>query len=146
LVVRIEGEPPDFRAKPRFCKKDTVKRRKEKERVLVMMRFANLRENRDSGKRLGSRIVFRLKFPEYYPPCGVDTDRIQIVDVVHCCCFPLQYRIPNLSLGIFPEIPGSYLSFHIYSRSVSRLRHPTGPFPVSPVPALAGEVIHRYRL
>ncbi len=27
-----------------------------------------------------------------------------------------------------------------------RVRHPTGPFPVSPVPALAGEVIHRYRL
>jgi hypothetical protein len=26
------------------------------------------------------------------------------------------------------------------------LRCPTGPFPVSPVPALAGEVVHRYRL
>ena len=26
------------------------------------------------------------------------------------------------------------------------LRHVTGPFPVSPVPALAGEVAHRYRL
>ena len=26
------------------------------------------------------------------------------------------------------------------------VRHPTGPFPVSPVPALAGEVVHRYRL
>ena len=26
------------------------------------------------------------------------------------------------------------------------LRHPTGPFPVSPVPVLAGEVAHRYRL
>jgi hypothetical protein len=30
--------------------------------------------------------------------------------------------------------------------SVVLVRHPTGPFPVSPVPALAGEVIHRYRL
>ena len=27
-----------------------------------------------------------------------------------------------------------------------QIRHPTGPFPVSPVPALAGEVVHRYRL
>ena len=26
------------------------------------------------------------------------------------------------------------------------LRGPTGPFPVSPVPVLAGEVAHRYRL
>jgi hypothetical protein len=65
------GEPPDFRGKPSFCKKDTVKRRKEKEPVLVMMRFANLRENRDNGKRLGSRIALRLKFPTYYPPLGV---------------------------------------------------------------------------
>jgi hypothetical protein len=31
-------------------------------------------------------------------------------------------------------------------REIYQLRHPTGPFPVSPVPALAGEVIHRYRL
>jgi hypothetical protein len=46
LTVRIAGEPPAFRGKPRFCKKDTVKRRKDKERVLAMMRFANLRENR----------------------------------------------------------------------------------------------------
>jgi hypothetical protein len=45
LTVRIAGEPPAFRGKARFCKKDTVKRRKEKERVLVMMRFANLRQN-----------------------------------------------------------------------------------------------------
>ena len=27
-----------------------------------------------------------------------------------------------------------------------RLRDATGPFPVSPVPALTGEVVHRYRL
>jgi hypothetical protein len=26
------------------------------------------------------------------------------------------------------------------------LRHVTGPFPVSPVPALAGEVVDRYRI
>jgi hypothetical protein len=30
LTVRISGEPPVFRGKPRFCEKDTVKRRKEK--------------------------------------------------------------------------------------------------------------------
>jgi hypothetical protein len=46
LSNRIVGEPPVFRGKPRFYKKDTVKRRKEKKRVLVMMRSANLRENR----------------------------------------------------------------------------------------------------
>ncbi len=68
LTVRISGEPPAFRGKPRFCEKDTVKRRKEKERLFTMMRFANLRENRDNGKRLGSRITHRLKFPSYYPP------------------------------------------------------------------------------
>jgi hypothetical protein len=32
------------------------------------------------------------------------------------------------------------------STLVTNLRHVTGPFPVSPVPALAGEVAHRYRL
>jgi hypothetical protein len=32
---------------------------------------------------------------------------------------------------------------HMY---VCILRCPTGPFPVSPVPVLAGEVAHRYRL
>jgi hypothetical protein len=78
LTSRIVGEPPVFRGKTLFCKKDTVKRRKEKERVLAMMRFANLRENRDSGKRLGSRIALRLKFPVYYPPFGVATARIQV--------------------------------------------------------------------
>jgi hypothetical protein len=67
-----------MQGKPRFCKKDTVKRRKEKERVLAMMRFANLRENRDSGKRLGSRIALRLKFPAYYPTLGVAAARIQL--------------------------------------------------------------------
>jgi hypothetical protein len=30
LAVRIVGEPPAFRGKPRFCEKYTVKRRKEK--------------------------------------------------------------------------------------------------------------------
>ena len=30
-------------------------------------------------------------------------------------------------------------------RRTHGLRHVTGPFPVSPVPALAGEVAHRYR-
>ena len=33
-----------------------------------------------------------------------------------------------------------------FNGSESQLRHVTGPFPVSPVPALAGEVAHRYRL
>jgi len=44
LATRIAGEPPAFRGKPRFCKKDTVKRRKEIERLFVTMRFANVRE------------------------------------------------------------------------------------------------------
>jgi hypothetical protein len=29
LAARIAGEPPAFRGKPRFCDKNTVKRRKE---------------------------------------------------------------------------------------------------------------------
>jgi hypothetical protein len=78
LTFRIAGVPPVFRGKTRFCKKDTVKQRKEKKKVLAMMRFANLRENRDSGKRLGSRITLHLKFPEYYPPLGVTATRIQV--------------------------------------------------------------------
>ncbi len=40
----------------------------------------------------------------------------------------------HLSLGVPSSHRHSYIS------------HVTGPFPVSPVPALAGEVAHRYRL
>jgi hypothetical protein len=32
-------------------RKDTVKRRRDKERLFVMIKFANLRENKDNGKR-----------------------------------------------------------------------------------------------
>jgi hypothetical protein len=32
LAARIAGEPPAFRGKPRFCEKNTVERRKERER------------------------------------------------------------------------------------------------------------------
>jgi hypothetical protein len=41
---------------------------------------------------------------------------------------------------------------HVWTLEMKRLgneyvvRHVTGPFPVSPVPVLAGEVAHRYRL
>jgi hypothetical protein len=59
LTVRIAGEPPAFRGKPRFCKKDAAKRRRDKERLFAMMKFANanLREtettvNTGTGKRL----------------------------------------------------------------------------------------------
>jgi hypothetical protein len=41
LTARIAGEPPAFRGKPRFCKKDTAKRRRDKERLFAMMKFAN---------------------------------------------------------------------------------------------------------
>ncbi len=41
----------------------------------------------------------------------------------------LYYRIPNLSLGIFPAITRSYLSFRTYSRRVSR-QGVTDPFQV----------------
>jgi hypothetical protein len=44
LTDRIARELPAFRGKPRFCKKDTVNRRKEIERLFAMMRFANVRE------------------------------------------------------------------------------------------------------
>jgi hypothetical protein len=59
LAARIAGEPPAFRGKPRFCKKDTAKRRRDKERLFAMMKFANLREtetmvNAGTGKRLSA--------------------------------------------------------------------------------------------
>jgi hypothetical protein len=63
LAARIAGEPPAFRGKPRFCEKNTVKRRKEK----------NDERKQGNGKRLGSRIALRVKLPTYYPPLGVPT-------------------------------------------------------------------------
>ena len=45
LASRITGEPPACRGKPRFCEKNTVKRRKE----------GTMRENRAMVKRLGLR-------------------------------------------------------------------------------------------
>ena len=36
--------------------------------------------------------------------------------------------------------------FTMYSGTNLKTAHVTGPFPVSPVPAVAGEVAHRYRL
>jgi hypothetical protein len=61
-------EPPAFRAKPRFCEKNTVKRRKEK----------NDERKQGHGKRLGSRITLLLTFPAYYPPLGAAAARIQL--------------------------------------------------------------------
>ena len=37
-------------------------------------------------------------------------------------------------------------SFHSHLKRVCKVSHVTGPFPVSPVPAPAGEVAHQYRL
>ena len=34
--------------------------------------------DRNNGKRLGSRITLRLKFPAYYPPVGAAAARIQL--------------------------------------------------------------------
>ena len=68
LAARIAGEPPAFRGKPRFCEKNTVKRRKEK----------NDERKQVNGKRLGSRIALRLKFPAYYPPLGAAAAGIQL--------------------------------------------------------------------
>ena len=34
-AARIAGEPPAFRGKPRFCKKDTAKRRRDKEQLFA---------------------------------------------------------------------------------------------------------------
>jgi hypothetical protein len=69
LTVRIAGEPPAFRGKPRFCKKDTAKRRRDKERLFEMMKFANLRENRDNGKRWDWETDLRLlNVQTHYPP------------------------------------------------------------------------------
>jgi hypothetical protein len=55
LTVRITGEPPVFRGKPRFCEKDTVRRRKEKN---------DERKQQTNGKPWRSRIALRLKPPD----------------------------------------------------------------------------------
>jgi hypothetical protein len=69
LAVRIAGEPPAFRGKPRFCTKDTAKRRRDKERLFSMMKFANLRENRDNGKHWDWETALHLlNVQTYYPP------------------------------------------------------------------------------
>ena len=54
LAARIAGEPPAFRGKPRFCEKNTVKRRKEK----------NDERKQGNGKTSGVKKALRLKFPE----------------------------------------------------------------------------------
>jgi hypothetical protein len=56
LTVRIAGEPPAFRGKPRFCERDTVKRRKEKN--------FDERKQQTNGKPWSSRITLRLKSPD----------------------------------------------------------------------------------
>ncbi len=68
LAARIAGEPPTFRGKPRFCEKNTVKRRKGR----------TMERKQVNGKRLGSRIALRLKFPAYYPPLGAAAAGIQL--------------------------------------------------------------------
>jgi hypothetical protein len=55
LAVRNAGEPPAFRGKPRFCEKDTVKRRKEKN---------DERKQQTNGKPWRSRIALLLKSPD----------------------------------------------------------------------------------
>ena len=42
--------------------------------------------------------------------------------------------------------PRTIMTIVASTRFYCCIRHVTGPFPVSPVPALAGEVAHRYRL
>ncbi len=66
LTARIAGEPPAFRGKPRFCKKDTVKRRRDKERLFAMMKFANLKEQ-SNGEPWRSRITLLLKPSDALP-------------------------------------------------------------------------------
>jgi hypothetical protein len=54
LAARIAGEPPAFRGKPRFCEKNTVKRRKE----------MNDERKQGNGKTSGVKKALRLKFPD----------------------------------------------------------------------------------
>jgi succinylglutamate desuccinylase len=56
LAARIAGEPPAFRAKPRFCEKDTVKRRKDKK--------DDERKQETNSKPGRSGIALRLKPPD----------------------------------------------------------------------------------
>jgi hypothetical protein len=59
LAARIAGEPPAFRGKPRFCEKDSVRRRKEKN---------DEKKQQTNGKPWRSRITLRLKPPDVLPP------------------------------------------------------------------------------
>jgi hypothetical protein len=68
FTSKIAGEPPAFRGKPHFCKKDTAKRRRDKERLFAMMKFANLRET-DNGKRWDWETALHLLNTQtHYPP------------------------------------------------------------------------------
>jgi formylmethanofuran dehydrogenase subunit D len=49
----------------------------------------------------------------------------------------------STGLPIFKEL--AWFAYKV-SGVMCSVRHGTGPFPVSPVPVLAGEVAHRYRL
>ncbi len=51
------------------CNLHTTKRRRDKERLFAMMKFANLRENRDNGKCWDWETALRLlNVHTYYPP------------------------------------------------------------------------------
>ena len=62
MTARIPGEPPAFRGKPRFCEKNTVKRRKEK----------NDERKQGNGKLWDWETALRLLNAQtHYPPgCG----------------------------------------------------------------------------
>ena len=49
-----------------------------KMQLLQKLRETQQQIDRNNGKRLGSRITLRLKFPAYYPPVGAAAARIQL--------------------------------------------------------------------
>jgi hypothetical protein len=59
----------------------------------------------------------------------------------------IHHPIVNIIMGVCSVLSTSYRSGNGPVGCLGCLFwHPTGPFPVSPVPVLAGEVAHRYRL
>ena len=73
------------------------------------------------------------------PGPRVRRHHVQLPQVLGRKHFPLSLKpVARNSLELIRIVTGD--------RDVSTLRHVTGPFPVSPVPVLTGEVVHRYRL
>jgi hypothetical protein len=156
LAARIAGEPPAFRGKPRFCEKNTVKRRKE----------MNDERKQGNGKTSGVKKALRLKFPDIpsaWGSCSRNTTTnwsghthlgerstllctkgaaragpltVPPVKLRPFLCFSLYYRHSDLPSNIIPRIPALFLGISILS-GVSLSWGAPAPFHPSPIPSLS---------